>query len=184
MEKHTGKIDLESLCKLFKIPTLEDVIEENTDYVAECGASAVEEYRADAGEEATAEGEDEAREKWEQAASNEIFHNWHNAAMAAIEKVFADHGLTLEPVRVRRKIPDRPWDFRIRPVESWIDAADKIRDTVNGVGMFYAATLKVFLDSGPYTARQAVLSHLPWMQQRAEVYGDRSAARIYESAWR
>lgn len=42
----------------------------------------------------------------------------------------------------------------------WEDAADKIRETINGVGYFTFYSLREFLESGPYTARQAALSHL------------------------
>ena len=52
---------------------------------------------------------------------------------------------------------------------------------VNGVDYFHFGTLKEFLDSGPYSGREAVLNHIGYIPQWAEVYGDTDARRIYES---
>jgi hypothetical protein len=57
-------------------------------------------------------------------------------------------------------------------------------EIVNGVGYFHFDNLKDFLDSGPYTPREAVLSHLHWLKDRAEVYGDVRPNLQYDRAVR
>jgi hypothetical protein len=40
------------------------------------------------------------------------------------------------------------------------------------------------LSSGPYTAKQAVLSHLGYIKRYPDVYGSTGARQLYENAWR
>ena len=193
MDKLTTRVDLDRLCKLFKLPTQEELDEGNTDYVDEAGSVAIKEAVKDAdtfGEaELTDEERDEIRSKAETEASDELYHRWHGAVMSAIESVFAEHGLQLEPCKARRPhrkgfVVKYPHEFNVVPVESWSDAANKIRDTITGYGLFEFWTLREFLESGPYTPRQAVLSHLNWMRRRSEVYGTSSPQRVYEMSFR
>ena len=61
---------------------------------------------------------------------------------------------------------------------------EKIRETINGVGDFHFSSLREFLDSGPYTARQAVLGHLRSIRSYPAVYGGSGAHQMYEQHWR
>lgn len=51
-------------------------------------------------------------------------------------------------------------------------------------GDFHFDSLREFLASGPYTARQAVLSHLGYLKRHPHVYGGPSPRQMYEQHWR
>lgn len=170
-------LPLHKIAKLFGLPDLDDLVELNADYIAEQAHAA---QRA-----AEAEGED-AEKAWEEAshaAENEIVDKWSDAVLAAATELFGAHGLDLEERKPRGKAL-RIWEYKVVPQENWRDAADKIRGTINGVGMFHFSSLKEFLDSGPWTAREAVLQHLSMVRRYPDVYGTSSARRLYEGGWR
>lgn len=118
------------------------------------------------------EGTESEREEAATAAEEAYIEQEYEAYSAAVhvvaEAVFGEHGLKLVGLGT------------VVPEVSWRDAANKIRDTINGVGNFYFSSLREFLDSGPYTARQAVLWHLHWMRRRSDVYGTVSPAFMFE----
>ncbi len=137
-----------------------------------------------------AEDEDEQL-KAEEEARDEVYGQWYDAVEHAASKLFEEHGLELQPAGkwhpstyAKTKAERRPYDLKIVPSTSWNDAANKIRETVNGVGTFHFNNLKEFLDSGPYSARQAVLSHLGWIRDYPAVYGSSSAHQMYDHHWR
>jgi hypothetical protein len=120
-------------------------------------------------------------EEAESAARDEVFAQWYDAVERTASKLFEEHGLELEPARKTEK---RSYDLKIVPYKSWDDAANKIRETINGVGDFHFNDLKEFLRSGPYTAKQAVLSHLGYVKRYPAVYGGQGARQMYDQAWR
>lgn len=104
-----------------------------------------------------------------------------NVYIGALElianRLLNEHGLRLADTK-------NSWDKKIVPMESWKDAADRIRHTINGYGMFEFGTLKEFLDSGPYTDRGAVLNHLHWIKTWYQVYGSPNAQGQLDRALR
>jgi hypothetical protein len=172
-------IDIEALAQMFGIPTFEEAWNEDVDW------EAFDYARKEALENGASDDEaDEKGRDAEQEDSGERFRLWHDAVTSAVEHEFEEHGLTLVPRTGRGRDSRTPWEYRVVPTVSWTDAARKILHTINGVGMFEFRNVREFLDSGPYTARQAVLKHLHWLKDRAEVYGDRSARDRYHSALR
>lgn len=155
----TGKITVDALAELLGITSWEKLDDMNQEYYWEAGGG-------------TEEGEQEARD--------EVFRRYHDALTNVADTLFEQHGLTLVPVGKGRT----PYEFTITPKKSWEDAAAKILDTINGVGMFEFKNVKEFLDSGPYTARQAVLQHLHYIKRRPDVYGERSVRDQFERAYR
>lgn len=153
-------LDVSQLAKLLDLPSWEDIDELNMDYYWEC-------VDRDASEE-------EAMEQ-EFAARDEVERQWRNAVMHAAEQLLGEHGLELQ---------GGTWEYQLVPTVSWRDAANQIRQTINGVGYFHFGTLAEFLESGPYTAREAVLSHLGYVSRYPEVYGTSSARSLYEASWR
>lgn len=99
----------------------------------------------------------------------------------ALESIFADlcesHDLVLE-----RKPDELAWV--IRPKVRWKYSAKSVMETVNGVGLFYFNSLQEFLDSGPYTERAAVLTHLHWLKRYYDVYGCGSVRTKMDQAMR
>lgn len=171
MAQLSGKISIEQLAKMFGLPDWDRIDEMNQDYYWQQAHGA---------------GDEEAQLTAEQEAQGEVWAKWYDAVESAASKLFEEHGLELHGiVKGRDKGRDRrPYEFKIVPTTSWNDAADKIRETVNGYGAFHFNNLREFLDSGPYTARQAVLEHLHWIKQYPAVYGSTSAQQMYERAWR
>jgi hypothetical protein len=167
--------DLDRLAKMFGIPTQEDLDEGSQDYYAD--------FEHEVRQQALADGESEAEADAtaEKALHKEQRHQYvkyHSAVMGVVEDLFEKHGLTL----VGKGRSSEPFEFKIVPTTSWNDAADKIRRTINGVGMFEFGSLKDFLESGPYTAREAVLSHLGHIASYPEVYGTASPRRQFDSS--
>lgn len=159
----SNHIDFDRLCRLLKVDTWDEI----DDRVHEWGC-----WDANATEEENLKNEAEERD--------EYFRKYYDAVMHVAEDLFEKHGLRFEGVRFRRrKLADRPWDFRILPIDSWLDAASHLRQTIDGMGPFTFSSVRYFLSTGPYTAREAVLRHLGWIPDWYEVYeGGKAASRV------
>ena len=151
----SNRIDMDRICKLLKVQTLEDFRERIWDLQAE--------------------------------EESETVNAYIDAVMYVMKECFDKHGLELVAVRPKGKRalkdwdPDRAWEYRVQPCpgRDWCDCANNIRATINGVGMFGFASLHEFLDSGPYTAREAVLTHLGWCPDWYDVYeGGKASSRV------
>ena len=177
-KKDPQMLTYDDLAELFGLPTLDSVEEGGWDYVADGGDLAYAEAKADGATEDVAE---EAREEAWEEAQLEIFRLWSNAVEAVAEHEFGEVGLGLQDRWHETGGKERFW---VVPVESWRYSATQIMEIVNGVGYFHFDNLKDFLDSGPYTPREAVLTHLHWLKDRAEVYGDVRPAARYDTAVR
>lgn len=149
---------VEELATLLGLPDAEDVIERNQHNIH-----------------SASDGIDDEEERFqaEQDAQDEVFNLWASGVDHAANVLFGNHGLELTNPK------DNRYMYKIVPSKSWDDAANKIKETINGVGMFHFSSLREFLDSGPYTAREAVLTHLGYIKRYPEVYGDASARTLY-----
>jgi len=175
----SDKRTIDDLAKMFGLPAWDEIDELNQDYYAECGASVAE-------DDPESDEEQELVFAAERAAQDEVFAKWHDAVMHAADTLFGHHDLELHALHLKPGATGnqaRAFEFRIVPATNWQDAANKIRETINGVGYFTFATLAEFLSSGPYTARQAVLAHLGYIAYYPKVYGDYSARRLYDRSW-
>lgn len=167
--KTGDKINIDQLAKLLGLPDWDKIDEMNQHNYWEMSRGA---------------GDDEdAQLEAERAAQEEVYNQWYDAVESTASKLFDEHGLELDPTG-KQGTETRRYDFKIVPFNSWNDAADKIRETINGVGNFHFNSLREFLASGPYTARQAVLSHLGYIKRYPAVYGGSGANQLYEQAWR
>jgi hypothetical protein len=171
-DKGSDKITIDQLAKLFNLPDWDRIDEMNQHHYWEMSRGA--------------EGED-AQMEAERAAQEEVYRQWYDAVEHVAEKLFEEHGLELLAMKHTRKVQKnyRPHVLKVIPSNSWSGAADKIRETINGVGDYHFDNLRAFLDSGPpYTARQAVLSHLGYIKRYPAVYGGLGANQMYEQHWR
>lgn len=175
----SDKLNVDEIAKLFGIDEYSDLSERNTDYIGESGYEA-REYALSEG--ASEEEADEADMKAQEGAEAELFHQWHDGVFGAAEQLFGKHGLTLVPAG--KKGESYPYEYKVAPEESWDKALVAIIKTINGVGDFRFGSLREFLDSGPYTPRTGVLTHLGYISSYPAVYGDTSAQRMYERAFR
>lgn len=103
--------------------------------------------------------------------------SYAQAILLVAGDLYRRHGLDLRP-------HGRERDLKIVPQATWEDAAEKIRQTMNGVGIFHFGSLGDFLRSGPYTARQAVLGHLRTITDWPLVREGRRASRLVEERMR
>lgn len=166
-QRSSGVINIEQLAEMFELPSWDDIEELNEEYIFDATRGA--------------ESEEEAMKAQEEAAS-ELYRKWHDSVESVAESLFAVHGLVLTPKKHKGAL--RPYEYKVEPKTDWRDAANKIRETINGVGYFHFTTLQEFLDSGPWTAREATLGHLHWTKRYPEVFGESSARRIFDAAWR
>lgn len=166
--KTSDKITIEQLAKMFGLPDWDSVDERNQHHYWEMARGA--------------ENED-AQLEAEQEAQTEVYNQWYDAVEHAASKLFEEHGLELEPTG-KQGSKERRYDFKIVPSKSWDDAANKIRETLNGVGDFHFNNLREFLDTEASTARQAVLGHLGVIRSYPAVYGGLGANQMYEHHWR
>lgn len=163
------KITIDQLAKMFGLPDWDKIDEMNQQHYWEMARGAEDE---------------EAQMEAEQEAQGEVYRQWYDAVESAANKLFEEHGLELRGSPLRKgKDSGRPHTLKIFPSATWNTAADKIRETINGVGDFHFDSLREFLDSGPYTAKQAVLSHLGAIRSYPAVYGGQGARQMYDSAW-
>ena len=170
--KTTGdKITIDQLAKLLGLPDWDRVDEMNQHNYWEMSRGA--------------EGED-AQIEAEQKAQEEIYRQWYDAVESTAEKLLGEHGLELLAMKHTRKVQQnyRPHVLKIIPSKSWDDAANKIRETLNGVGDFHFDSLSEFLKAEDSTAKQAVLSHLGLLKRYPAVYGGLGANQMYEQHWR
>lgn len=180
MDKNPAILDVDRLADLLGLSKWDDIYELNLDYIAEAGCDG----RAEATKEGASEDDaDNAASEAEERAADEIYTNWNRGVMAAADTLFDRHGLELVPV-VRKGETGLPYRYRVKPKESWKDAAEHLRQTINGVGMFHYDSVKEFVHCASETVRGTVLTHLHWIKRHPHVYGDFSAERIYERVWR
>jgi hypothetical protein len=116
----------------------------------------------------------EAGQDAELEASGELYLQWEGAIEAAVQPLLEAHGMELSELQS---------GYMIAPTHSWRDAVAHIVNTINGVGDFWFESTKEFLDSGPYTPKQAVIAHLPYITLSPQVYGTSSPERLYEQAF-
>lgn len=170
--KCSALLSLERLCKLFGLPDPADNESSGGTY-AYC-------YR-----EAVNDGKTESEaEEIAQAAEQDEQDEQDKKQLEAILRVSVDafdtHDLTLATVDSGK----HRGDYRVTPRKTWRDAAERVRDTINGVGHFHFSSLRELRDSGPYTDREVVLLHLGYIPDRAEVYGTARARHSYDRAMR
>jgi hypothetical protein len=168
MRSLSNKITFDQLCKMFDVETMDDFQERLLEYDwFHCDVDGCEHES-----ETSCPGL-----RGEQEAQDEAIKNYLQAVIAVAEKLFGEHDLLI--------VPDgNALEYKIVPKTSWKVSADKIRETINGVGYFSFSSVKEFCDSGPYTPRQAVLSHLGWISDWGAVYGDGSAKSMVERRMR
>lgn len=167
----SDRITIDQLAKLLGLPDWESVDERNQHHYWEMSRGA--------------EGED-AQINAEQAAQEEVYRQWYDAVESTAAKLLGEHGLELLAMKHTRKVNQnyRPHTLKIIAYSTWDDAANKIRETINGVGDLHSDTLSEFLKSGPYTAKQAVIAHLGYIKRYPAVYGGPGANQLYDQAWR
>lgn len=120
----------------------------------------------------------EFADKCEDKERDELYSKYCDAIVRVFETFLIHHNLQLNT------FSKKTVKHFIIPVVSWRDAANHILETVNGVGFFYFNSLRDFLDSGPYSPKQAVMSHLHWMKRYSDVYGGYSPQKLLDSFMR
>lgn len=176
----TANTAIWDLAEQFGLEPYDEVHDRNWEVISDAGSAAWNEVlRESPRAEARAE---KARVNAGRKADESMYHAWHSAVLSTVEPLLEEHGLRLAPIDRSKRVRDYPALFRLVPALSWEDSARKLIRTINGVGEFEFSSLREFMDSGPYTAREAVLSHLGWIQKWPEVYGEKSTKRRFESS--
>jgi len=169
MSKSSNKINMDRICSLLGVDSLSDFDEKlmlndsgvyGYAYDEAIGEGKSEEEAQQAGMDAEAEEAGEASDKY------------YDAVMSVAEDLMSKHDLSLEPVKVKGKEVDRPWEYRVVPAsgKTWSDALTCIRLTINGVGFFHFDSNQQLADSIPCSIREAVLTHLHRIKDWWDVY--------------
>jgi len=160
-------VTFDDLCKLLKVRTSEKWMED--------WYSVSDSYWSP-------EATEEENQKAEEEAEAEQWKAYEDAVMAVAEKLFGEHHLTLIPVWKTHKKHRYVEKYRIQPAGSktWKDAAEEVRQTINGVGYFHFGSLRELQLSGPYTTREVVLCHLGTIPRWQEVYEGGTAAGLVD----
>lgn len=165
-----GRITIDEMAALFNLETSDAFLERNEEYISDVGRGVTQE------EEQETDTAEDARMAAMEKESGNLYDKWQEAVHRVAEDMADNHGLDFVPLRGSKT------EFRWAPKTSWDDAAHEVLKTVNGVGYFYFSTLREAKDTGPYTSREFVLSHLHYLRKWPEVYGDGSIQRRYERA--
>lgn len=119
---------------------------------------------------------------------SESYDKYCDALLFAFRDLLSKHKLNLEEklVSYKNRKYGKYIKFFVVPFVngSWRDACGELIETINGVGYFYFSSVKHFLDSGPYSPKEAVMSHLHWMKRHHEVYGDPSPRSLIDRRMR
>lgn len=166
--KTSDKINIDQLAKLLDLPDWDRIDELNQQHYWEMSQGITD--------------EDEQLEA-ERAAQEDVYNQWYDAVESTAERLFEEHGLELHQTG-KQGTEKRRYDFKIVPQNSWDDAANKLRETINGVGDFHFNSLSEFLKAEASTARRAVLSHLGSVKKYPHVFGGLGARQMYDQAWR
>lgn len=168
-----GKENLDTLDMLIRmmsldLPTTQEVEEDMLNYSGETYGYAL--------KRAIEEGftDEEAEEKAQEAEQEERddeFKKYMQSILNTIRYLLNFHDIELETRNKRYYLTSK----------SWKETAEKVKETINGMGPFYYESVKAFKDVGPYKNYcEAVMSHLHWLKDYPTVYGDTSYRRIYE----
>ncbi len=185
--RYPAVVTIDELARLLALPTYDEVHERADDFIWETAHQSWDE------DEDGDTDSDAFMERMQEVESDEVFKPWHSGVEAAATRAFQEHGMALEAMKPAKGAPKdaRPWQYKISPLSddgrskttSWARPAEMMVDTINGVGPFYFSSVKDFVDSGPWTTKSAVLSHLHWMRRYPEVYGARPYRSTYDEAW-
>jgi uncharacterized protein YpuA (DUF1002 family) len=124
--------------------------------------------------------DEEESEKIAQEAETSYAEECYTKHNNAIQRV-AEHYFSLIKLNL---------DFRsdgyvlIYEETTWEDSAKKILELINGYGQFYFSSLEDFLESGPFTVKEAVLEHLSYLKFYGKIYGDASPEQMFERYYR
>jgi hypothetical protein len=183
-QHQSNLITFDYLCKLLDVKTIDEHFDgpfesSNANYA----------YSQAIKEGETEEKAEEISNEIQMDEESEAWRKYRDAVESVAEQAFSEHGLTLLQLEGK---PHHGWAYRIVLITSrnpditndWSKVADHIRHTINGVGYFGFDSLKEFLDSGPYTPRQAVFSHLHWIKDWFAVYEGGTAKSSLDSKLR
>ena len=129
-------------------------------------------------DEAVTERADELYREAEDEVARRYYNLWEGTVENGMDGVLANVKLVAVPAK---NSGNRNQTFKIKPAngETWETVLTEIRELINGVGYYTFYSNKELKDSGPYTARQAVLGHLHYLSDYGAVYGGGG----YGSGW-
>ncbi len=169
-KKVSDIFDLDGLARAFGLKAdLDDFMEANIDNIAQRGHYVYNDAIRGGKTDRQAE---KVREEAEGEAHDEIGKAYISAIFDTIEKEAEKFHLTV--------IQQKPNRYKVVPTTDWKTSLREIIDTINGVGMFEFNTIKEFLESGPYTLREGVLTHLHYLADYGHVYGGSTLQRQFE----
>lgn len=115
-----------------------------------------------------------AAEEAEAQESKEYYDKWKSAAEYAANYYTELHGMNLTYHSENDTVD-------IVENRCWRAVADKIKETINGVGIFYYSSVEEFKDSIPAQSyEETAVSHLHWIKRYGDVFGEASPKQMFE----
>ena len=119
--------------------------------------------------------DEQAEEKAMEAENKERqeeFCKYQNSIMNTLNYLLNFHDIELEKIGKH---------YYLIAQKSWKETAEKVRNTINGMGPFWYDSVKEFKEVGPYGSYcEAAIQHLHWLKHYPEVYGETGYRRVYE----
>ncbi len=118
--------------------------------------------------------DEEAEEKAmaaEDAELAELVRKYESDLVSIFENEAANLKLEISALKTK------PGVYAITPKDSWAKSAQAVRSIVHGIAGWWFPSFREFLDSGPYTPRQAVDAHLGYLGEQWKLYGYASPQR-------
>jgi len=167
--------DVQELADWAGIETdFDGLIESNSDYIWDAGSYAEKEAIE---AEATEVEIEKARNNAERSVGDALYRAWKKSVEAGARYLLESRTIDL-PLGLTEY--NGAYSIDLRAGTSWAELVSKLVVIINGVGSFEFRSAKELADSGPYTMKQAAVSHLGWVKSWPNVYGGHSAQRIFE----
>lgn len=160
-------ISLDDYCRKFGLTSVEELIEENNEWVWDSASETARNFERDTPE-------------WEAAFDAESERLWAsiNAAYNKALRKTADY---LSELGI--KVTFGEDDTVTFSSDNWEEAGKTLLESINGYGMFYYSNLDELIRMGPFdSVKSAVISHLHWHCERGDVFGESSILNHFDRA--
>lgn len=173
-KKYSNFMTYHEIARFLDVIDLDDLLERNRDWLFDIRNSVEQEAINDGASQTEAEqkGYDTEEETIER-----MYKYWKASLESTMEYLLERHDLGFNIIKKKGH------ESGIRITSSnWRASAAKILDTLNGVGVFYASSLKEFYETTSVKSyKELVLSHLHYILDYPKVYGITGADMHFEN---
>lgn len=160
-------ISLYDYCRKFGLTGVEELIEENNEWVWDSASETARNFEQDTPE-------------WQAAFDAESDRLW-DSINAAYDKSLGKTADYLADLGI--KVTFNGDDTVTFSSDNWEEAGEILLESINGYGMFHYSNLDELISMGPFDSiKSAVISHLHWHCERGNVFGESSILNHFDRA--